>query len=270
MRNQWGKACLGLLCLIFTFASVAAQETQEKSRFSVTPRIWLGQFNTVEFEGERIEAFVIPLSGLTFTFSPRSLPNTNFLLTALTGDGDGDFVYFGFPGGQSEAERDDIELLIRYNFPDKLLSIYYGVRFVDFNTTSAISTCPSSLDPICGFWFPLNKSVTDSELWVVEIGVGGVTDITEDSSHRLFAYFTLGAGFSDFDFVQIEGPATFIESGSSTDLVYDINFGYQWHISSNISFNARYRGFIIADEDDNGHTRLNTIHGPDVGLTIRF
>ena len=268
MQNNARRGCLGLLCLIVSFSTVVAQVEQDTSRFSITPRIWFGQFDGVEGEGEQIESFVIPLAGATLNFSPRSLPNTNFLLTVLTGEGDGDFNYFGETGGESKAERDDIEFLVRYNFPDRLFSIFYGARYLEFDQTNTI-------DSSTAFFAPRYEAVTKSELWVAEVGVGGVTDISEDSHHRLFGYVTIGVAFIDFEFSGFEQGDIFgflmeEEEGSSTEIAYDLNLGYQWNFSPHVSFSARLRGFIITDENDAGQGAFNSIIGPDLALTFRF
>lgn len=273
MRNWVITACVAVVCTLLPCSMIGAQTEDDPSRFSVTPRIWLGQFDGVEGEGERIEAFTIPLAGLTLGYSPRSLPNTQFLLTLLTGDGDGDFSYFQSPGGRAEVDRDDFEFLVRYTIPDRLFSIFFGVRFISFDQKVTIDT--SLLGP--PFWAPRYQAITESDVWVVEVGVGGVTDISEDSRHRLFAYLTFGAAFIDFEFDGFEGGAAgadpfarFIEEGSSTEPAFDINFGYQWNVNDYFSFSARYRGFVIFDENDEGQASFNTIIGPDIAFTFRF
>jgi hypothetical protein len=255
---------MAVLCVVVGLSSVAAQEeAQSESTFSITPRIWFGNLDQVEGEGERIEAFVIPLAGLTLTFSPRSLPNTNFLLTILAGEGDGDFVYYQIPGGTAEAERLDIEFLVRRNFPNRTFSFFYGARFIEFDDTNTIM-CSSC------FFAPFYKAEATSNVLVAEVGVGGVSDITEDSRHRLFGYVTLGYAYSDWEWEAIEGGTPFTEDGTGTDLAWDLNFGYQWHISPKISFSGRLRGFFIPEKNDEGLEKLTSILGPDFALTIRF
>jgi hypothetical protein len=252
MKGFMHKVSVLFLGLIICTSAFAADDSEDQTSVRLTPRVWLSFANIVNSEDSSTEMFFLPMFGATLAVTPKGAPNYNFLLTGFYGEGSGDFRTASDPPGDTDAERVDVELLVRYNFPGKNFSVFAGPRFVSFYQ-----------EDLAGSFF----AETDTTVLVLELGVGTVTDMTDDGRHRLFGNFTLGAGFIDYDY---EDSTGFTESGSGTYPAIDFNFGYQYSMGSASSFSIRYRGFIIFDENDFDHTRLNTFHGPEIAYTFNF
>ena len=58
-------------------------------------------------------------------------------------------------------------------------------------------------------------------------------------------------------------------SGSSVNLAIDGNFGYQW-IGERVTFQFRYRVFVLVQENALKQTQFTTLHGPEVGVSVHF
>lgn len=240
------------LGLIICSSVFAAEDSEDKTFFRLTPRIWFSFANTVNDEDSSTEMFSLPMYGATLAVIPKGAPNLNFLLTGFYGEGNGEFLTAFEPPGETQAERADIEFLVRYNFPGKNFSIFAGPRFVGFYKE----------DMAGSFW-----AETDTTVWVAELGIGTVTNITDDGRHRFFGNFTLGAASMEYDY---EDSTGWTESDSGVYPSVDFNFGYQHSIGLSSSFSIRYRGFIILEENDFGQKRLDTFHGPEIAFTINF
>ena len=239
-----------LLGFILCSSALAADEEESDTIIQLTPRLWLSSLNIVNDEETSTDQISIPMYGLTFAVNPAD--NLNLLLTAFYGEGDGDYFNTFEGSGTTEVERTDIEFLVRYNFPGKKFSIFCGPRYVDFKE-----------DSIAGSFL----AEDDATIWLVEVGLGIVADMSNNGRHRLFGNFTVAAAFAEYEYRDTNG---FIESGDDVYPAFDFNFGYQYVIGSYLSFSARYRGFILFDENDVGHGRLNTLHGPELALTFYF
>ncbi|MGD2271857.1 MAG: hypothetical protein PVI06_15755 [Desulfobacterales bacterium] len=252
MKSNLHKISVLFFSFIICSSVVAADSSEDETLLRVTPRLWLSFANTISSEDSSTEMFFLPMFGATLAVTPRGAPYYNFLLTGLYGEGDGDFAALSGSRGDSEAERVDVEFLVRYNYPGKNFSVFVGPRFVNFYQEDA-----------AGALF----AETDTSVWVLELGIGTVTNITDDGRHRFFGNFTLGAAFVDYDYDDSTG---WTESGSGTYPAIDFNFGYQYSIGLSSSFSIRYRGFLIFDENDFDQTKLDTFHGPELALTINF
>jgi len=252
MKGLILRMLLLFLALAICASAFAADDSENKTSVRLTPRIWLSFANTTNDEDSSTEMFFLPMYGATLTVTPKGAPNYNFLLTGLFGEGDGYFRTASEPPGVTEAERVDVELLVRYNFPGKNFSIFAGPRFVSFDKKD-----------MAGSFF----ANTDTTVMLAELGIGNVINITDDGRHRFFGNFTFGVGFFDYDYDDSTG---WTEYGSDTYPAIDFNFGYQYSMGLSSSFSLRYRGFLIFDENDFEQTRLNTFHGPELAFTINF
>lgn len=247
--------------LFFLFCTPAFPQDfeKEKTNFSVTPRVWFAYTDLPAEDYTSVESFWIPMYGATVTVSPSSTPNFSFLLTALTGDGDGDaaVTYIADPA-ELEADRTDVELLVRYAIPEMNSSLYFGYRYVTFDQTLKVPSFSFSAD-------------TDSNLHAIELGLGTTANITESGRHRIFGNFTFGLTFSDWDYKDTDG---FSSSGNDTSPMIDFNAGYQYSVSEHFSFSIRYRLFAYMQDtefkDDVFQDKLVAIHGPELGLTWTF
>lgn len=223
---------------------------------SVTPRVWITQVNLTESEGFDSEAVIVPMYGGSITITPPSAPNFSILATGFYGEGKGEA--FGRDAdvrdGDSEVTRTDIEILLRYHIPETQLVVFGGPRYVTFDTSFEFSSFDVDLT---------------SKIWVVEMGVGAFANITESGRHRAFGNFTLGVAFEEFE-SKTDNDILFEGSESQTTATIDLNLGYQYLLTDTIGFNFRYRMFTIFTEDDFAQGDLTTIHGPELGLALRF
>jgi hypothetical protein len=239
-----------LLGFLICTTALAAEEEESDTIIQLTPRIWLSYLNIVNDEEASTDQIFIPLYGFTFGVNPSA--NLNLLLTAFYGEGDGDYINIYEGIGTTEVERTDVEFLVRYNFPGKKFSLFGGGRYVDFKE-----------DNMAGAFL----AEDDITFWLAEVGLGIVADISDNGRHRLFGNFTAAAAFGDWQYRDSNG---YVASDDGVEPAFDFNFGYQYVIGSHLSFSVRYRGFIIFDSNDYDHTRLNTLHGPELALAIYF
>jgi hypothetical protein len=237
--------------LLFTCA-VAQDDTEIVTGVRFTPRLWLSMFNPVDGEGESREQYVIPFFGATLLISPSGTPNTNFFLTGLYGEGEGEYYRPGDAIGESTNQRLDVEFLIRRNIPGKSVSIFFGARYINFEDVS-----------IAGDF----QAESISDMIIAEFGVGIVTDLTEDGRHRVFANLMPGIANASWDYEDSEG---WEESDSGLHPTLDVNFGFQFGLNDRAALSARYRGFFVSEENDYEQSRLVTIHGPELALSIGF
>ena len=236
--------------LLLCGTAIADEQEESDTVFQITPRVWLSYLNIVNDEETSTDAIFLPLAGLTASLSPTR--NLNLIVSGYYGTGDADYVNTVEGTGTTEVQRMDIEFLVRYNLPGKYISIFAGPRYVEINEENKAN----------GF-----KATDDSTIWLAELGLGAAANISDSGRHRLFANFMAAAAFSDYEYEDTNG---FKESGSGTYPAFDFNLGYQYIIGTHFSFNIRYRAFLIYEENDFEHMRLNTLHGPEFALTLSF
>jgi hypothetical protein len=251
MKAAIWKTSVLLLSLVICSSSFASEATEAQTGFRLTPRLWLATIDLQDDEETSTEAYSLPMYGLTASVTPKATPNLNFMLTGLHGEGDGELVSL-WGDGDTEGKRTDIEFLVRYNFPGKNFSIFAGPRYVAFDK-----------EDIVGSW----RAETDTTIWVIEVGAGTVTPISDDGRHRFFGNFTFGVAFSDYDYEDTDG---WDESESDTKPSIDFNFGYQYSIGASSSFSIRYRSFLLMEENDFEQLKHSLVHGPEAAFTINF
>lgn len=225
-------------------------DTEIVTGVRLTPRFWVSAVNPVDGEGESKEQYVLPFFGGTVLVSPSATPNTNYLLTGLYGEGEGEYLLLGSALGESTMKRFDLELLIRRNFPGKGLSLFFGPRFIGFEESNVAASF---------------QAETTTDMVIVEFGLGSVTDITENGQHRVFANFVPGIANVSWDYEDNDGVT---DSDSSIRPTLDLNLGYQLGLGDRAALSARYRGFFVSDENDYEQSRLVTVHGPEFALSV--
>lgn len=251
-----------------TMANMAAQGSLEdgpdpssgrssiSDLISVTPRVWITHVNPTESSGFDSSAVLVPMYGGSITITPPSAPDFSIVATAFYGKGEGEA--FGRDAdvldGDSEITRTDIELLLRYRIPETQLIVFGGPRYVTYDQN---------------FEFDSFDVDTTSKIWIVEAGIGAFGDITESGRHRFFGNLTLGLAFDTFE-SKTDRDLSFDGKEDQTTGTVDVNLGYQYLIADWVSFNFRYRMFTIFTEDDFEQSDLTTIHGPELGLALRF
>jgi hypothetical protein len=164
-------------------ATVAA--TERASGFKVEPRTWLSWIDMIDESDISKEVAFLPMFGLTAGYS---VGEWGFLLTGLYGEGEGDVKATDYDfKGTADYKRSDLEFLVRYNIPDSDVFLFFGPRYVHLEETDKFRWTED------GERFEV-RNVNDSEVWLLEVGVGTTTNITPDGRHRLFANLIGGIG----------------------------------------------------------------------------
>jgi len=251
-----------LAALFVTSGSLvyAEEAAEQKTVFTLTPRVWFAFADVADEGWYNAESFFIPMYGLTATVAPRFMPNWSFLLTGLYGTSNGDFVVTeSVPHykGKADYERLDIEFLVRYTLPGTGLSFFLGPRYVKWQREQNVKAWGNY------------RTKGKSNLWVGEVGASYVHAIGESGKHRLFSNLTLGIAYSDWDW-RSNDPSERAQSGHNTQPLVDANLGYEYLFTKEWSASLRYRIFALREENDFGLKRWSLFHGPEIGLSFRF
>ena len=250
-----------LLAALFVTSgsSVYAEEAaQQKTVFTLTPRVWVAFADVADENWYNAESFIMPMYGLTATVAPHFMPNWSFLLTGLYGTSDGDFVTQGFPfKGKGDYDRLDIEFLARYTLPGTGLSFFIGPRYVKWEREQKVKAWGNY------------RTKGKSDIWVGELGASYVSAIGESGKHRVFSNLTLGIAYSAWKW-RSNDPTEIAQSGHDTQPLVDGNLGYEYLFTKSWSASLRYRIFAIREENDFKLKRWTVFHGPEIGLSFRF
>jgi hypothetical protein len=257
--------CASLLLLNFPATS---EENLGGWNFDLTPRFWLMMVNPTPFSDSTTfqqtnETAMFPLYGLSLRVAPPGLSNSDFLLTGFRGSDTvkGRSVTAAGVSArhQTEATRTDIELLYRTQVPNSNVHWFVGVRWVLFEEESDVGS---------GLVFPASGTSHLSEetnFYLGELGVSFSTPIDQEGRHILFGNFTGGFGYEAQEVTNRGTP----ESPDSEGFIpfIDVNFGYQYVFTKNASFHARYRSFVLHEVV---RDEFLALHGPEIGVTVRF
>jgi hypothetical protein len=311
MNRHKAKCVLILVGLLFlaSFCSpvFAQDDMEQETGISLTPRIWGSYIDPMAGAVVKKEAYMLPMFGATLAIRPGSTPNYNFLLTALFGSGEGDAIVPGsalntsigpvpysfnseLAQASTEAERLDIEFLIRRIFPGKWFSIYFGPRYASWKeTTSATVGYSITVGPYLGFG-PWTESESadfavdlESKFYALELGIGTVAEMSEDGAHRLFTNFVVAGAYTTWEatpnamalqvsaetFLDFLGLPTIQIDGNNINTSIDTNLGYQYS-GERLALDLRYRLFMVAEQNYVEQTQFTTLHGPELGISILF
>jgi hypothetical protein len=229
-----------------------ARSSGNRTRITLTPRVWVTQVNTVDFDEVDPGAYFVPMYGASLEIAP---PDSGFSIvaTGFYGEGEGDVESLALGSGDSEVTRADVELLLRYRVPNTQLILFGGPRYVFFD---------QELD------VPGRNITEESDIIVGEIGVGTFGNLGESGRHRFFGNFMLGVAASFYEFEN--GFAVDEDSGTEVTGSIDVNVGYEYLVTGWASINLRYRMFLFFGEDDFGQDDMTTVHGPEFGVAFRF
>jgi hypothetical protein len=258
----------------------------DDSAFNVTVRMWYTAVSKTEATNRSISTTQMPLYGGSMTFVPGSLGGTAFYLSAYYGVSVGvnDFQDIKSEG-QSNLSRLDIEALVQIPFGatgGAYASL--GFRYIDFvrkDTGIARDVF------IIGDSFSYTRQ-SDYKYFLGELGVGTVTQVDSEGSHRLFGggmiiggaantardLSTLGnVAIPAFVFDAATGSSS---SGLSWVVGVDTHFGYAYSPSKSTAFSMRYRAFVLTETFLNLHVRFidyshySLVHGPEINFTYKF
>lgn len=315
MNHQMAKCVLifvGFLFLAAICSPVAAQDDMEQETgISLTPRIWLSYIDPMAGAVVKKEAYMLPMYGATLAIRPGSTPKYNFLLTALFGGGTGDAIVPGnalnasiagipfslsseLSQASTEADRLDIEFLIRRIFPDKWFSLFFGPRYAHWKETTSgtvgytltVGPIPTLLGDIGPFSDEQSAKFAldlESDFYAFELGIGTVAEMSESGAHRLFTNFVVSAAYQSweatpnlFDYqIALETVADFIGlpeakiSGDHIGTSIDTNVGYQYS-GERLALDLRYRLFMVVEQNYLEQTQFTTLHGPELGISVLF
>jgi hypothetical protein len=185
--------------------------------------------------------------------------------------------------GETEAERLDVELLVRRRFPDKWFSLFFGPRYASWQETTTGDV---------GYTVTLNNTVVDqqsghlvidldTDFYAFEFGLGTVAEMATNGRHYLFSNFIFAAAYTKWEgtarategalpdpaLLGVLGLPTEDTSGEQFDQSLDANLGYQYG-GDRFGVSARYRVFVLATKNATDQTQFTTLHGPEIGLSI--
>ena len=247
-------------------SSASAQDSEEDwtDWVTLTPRLWVSAIDAGDAGFLVRETVIVPMGGLSATISPPVTPGFSLGVTLLGGAGKGDFVFDARANGgdtdfQAEGEGDvtrvDLEILARYQIPDSPISLYFGPRYIHFDEEYEAGG--------------LEVESTENDV-ALQIGFGAATELAGNGNHRMFGNIMTGVVFVDSE-TEISGPGGSADANDTDEFpMLDLNGGYQYILNDQFSFNARYRFFIVFNENDYDFDSTFLVHGPEFGATIRF
>jgi hypothetical protein len=261
---------------LFAFAGVVwsslaapAWSQSEATQVLVTPRFWYAFLSTAErpVTGAAVIHTPIPMFGGTIAVIPQGMGGTTFSLTALYGNGSGDYqegdvscacLYLG----TNDFSRLDIEGIAQIPIGRSGAYWSFGARYV--RTDSESSGLDNHTNPF--------RFVSRGNYYLGEVGFGGSTQLDAKGSHRFFGGLTFVAGQREEDF-RDACCVDFTQNGSFSRAVggIDTNFGYAFSLGSQSTFYARYRVFALSELHRFGSPEsLSVVHGPELNLTFKL
>jgi hypothetical protein len=276
MIARFARMCFVATVLSGSFANPGWSQN-EATQVLVTPRFWyafLSSTDRLPFAVSVIHT-AIPMYGGTIAVIPKGMGGTTFSLTALYGNGSGDYQEGEGGGGflfrgNNDFARLDIEALAQ--IPIGRSGAYWsaGVRYVrtdsdSFGVAGGLQGGPIAPSPF--------RFIGHGNFYLGELGFGGSTQLDAKGTHRFFGGLTFVAGQRQEDFSNICCAPLETEKGSLSRAVggIDTNFGYAFNLSSQATFYARYRVFALSELDRFASPdTLSVVHGPEFNLTFKL
>lgn len=267
LRKARRGAVLGFALAILTVPAFA-QTKAGSWDISLTPRFWYmilnsNSYSDSTFVQQTFETVEIPLYGGTIRVAPPYFESTDFLLNGFYGETDVRGVSVTAGGASTrhatDVARADIELLVRHKLPKSDVYLFYGLRYVYLEEDT-------TLDP--GFAFAAsgtNRLDEQTDFYMVEGGMSMTNPIGDTDRHFFFANLTGGVGYQARKVRNRTSGEDPDEYGFTPFL--DINTGYELRLADRISAQLRYRAFIFYERT---REEMFVLHGPEVGVTIRF
>jgi len=244
-----------LMLLLFAFNVVYAGE---KFDVTITPRVWY----TIEDFSEGCDQIHLPLAGVTVAIDPKIWKSIDFVATVIAGSAQGDCDFGGGSRSTFDADRLDIEFLIRKRLSNANASVFFGARSIFFTEEERTND----------FVFGASGTgfiETDFMIIGAELGFSGSVPLTDNGRHALFLN---GIGFLAWEDSEVQNRTTSLnpDDDGFTPAI-DLNLGYQYVFGKQVSAHVRYRAFVFYDSgvgipDD----EFGVIHGPEIGVSIRF
>lgn len=259
-----------LVGVVLVIGFVDDARSEEPSTWvTVSPRTWMSQIQTSDSSSLIAGGIFIPMFGGSLAVTPPMLPRVSLVVTALYGKGDSSARFTTVAGGERrvvksdlDAERYDVEALLRYQLSRLPIYVFLGGRFVRFE--QEIDGDGAVLGHV--------SIDSDSDLWILKGGVGAASALDERGKHRLFANAAVGVGFSDIE-TDVRIDAGSIRTSQSADdevPTLDINAGYQHSFNSWLAFEFRYRSNWVFRDDEFDQLSTNFAHGPELSFSASF
>lgn len=190
--------------------------------------------------------------------------------------------------GKLDAERYDVELLVRWRPRDRPIYVFTGLRYyrleyvLESDRTVRIpqfDTIPPPLDQTLN---PLPDTRFTNNLVLWQIGGGFYIPISDDAQHRLIAGGQVGIGYNRFTverdeepfFANLPDPTVYARVDEAKDefaVGWDVNFGYQWQFHRKFNLVTRYRAFGKTSATEDSKTLGFIVsHGPEIGVGYHF
>jgi hypothetical protein len=246
---------------------VRAEEDTGGWNFEVTPRFWYmlvnpNPFSDSQFIQQTNETAEFPLYGLSLRVEPPDFGGSDFLLTVFRGSDTVKGRSVNALGVSArhvtDATRTDVELLYRTRFPDSNAHWFLGARWVFLEEESDVGS---------GLVFPSSGTShlsEESSFYLAEVGASYSVPMDRAANHLLFGNFTGGVGYET---VEVTNRTTPLRPDDEAFFPFvDINVGYQYILSDSLNIHARYRAFVLEEI----FRDLSILHGPEVGLTVKF
>lgn len=261
--------------------------------FAVTPRAWLTFAGTnffqdtpnFQFSNENV---FLPLYGGSLTIIPPTASGLSFSTTVFYGTGSGDFRGVGFEEipipiapftatvpfswrGDNDIERLDIESIVQFPIAEGV-SVFGGGRYIRIKLDTEGNIFDSNGSDVGNFVLDGNQ-----KFYLGEVGLGVTRPIGAEGRWVAFGNATAMFGVADGDgggsFEILGGPSIeFTGNQVLNGPVFgvDANAGVGFSPWTNALLSARYRLFVISDEDMDFKSGVGVVHGPEVNLTISF
>jgi hypothetical protein len=277
----WRCACAlyGVACVVLVALPAAADGKDEKVDWYFAPRVWYNSYAYRSYtpSSNSMSAASMP-KGLMYGFSlgarAPAFPNTIFTLTAfktaMPEEGEGRSI--GYVGNNvydtsytTQFTRTDIEFLAQTSIAQTTANWIVGGRIEDQSLKAQLTQhLLSSNGATSETQFPLRY---DQQIYSLKAGLGNYVPLSNDSTHRLFGN-VMGV-------VGVQRAKETIGQTIIPDqyrLGVDSSIGYQYVMTSNLTFDIRYR--FLANQVFNHPSKTTDItefnHGPLSGLTVKW
>jgi hypothetical protein len=219
---------------------------------TLEPRVWLAFVDPVDEEIVEKDTHPLPMAGFTAAVRPEANGGYAFLFTLLRGGAEGDIEGDGGEDGDTDIDRLDLELLLRYDIPDTSFFLLAGPRYVRQDETNKAAGMKIDLE---------------ERHWLFEVGAGADIDLTPDARHRLLAGLVAGAGRYSRDW---DSDIADSDSDDSSELSLEASLGYRFMLGESASFRVGYRALLMTLESDTGDGELQVLHGLELTFAFDF
>ncbi len=250
------------------------QQRQHKNHYGITPRLALRASNFQSYaeniySQSTVEQLMYKTIGASFHYVDRNLPKYNFIFSMLYGSDQtrvNHYMEVDLPTGEKlvapfkfmrDTEFWDIELVARSRVNNTNANLIAAIQTIQFFFDDESEAIIPELNQTQKIKFHL-------KFYLIKIGIGGYSFISEDKRHRIFSNLLVGGGLTQ----------TAVKDNWRT-LISDVNFGYEWIMRRSTSISVRYRAQVAYQSDVDGDLTGRSdgfflLHGPEFNFSYRF